>query len=159
MGPSASGKSTLMPILTGLAQPTAATLSIDGLEIASMNDRELTRLRRDHIGFVFQFFNLLPMLTAEENVLVPLSIAGVEPDRAWVEELLESVGVGDRRTHRPSEMCGGQQQRVWIARALPPAEMCSSGTDADRASRGVVEVSATRPARWARSMSSVPARK
>ena len=83
-----------------------------------MNDRELTRLRREHIGFVFQFFNLLPMLTAEENVVLPLEIAGVKPDRAWVEELLESVGIADRRTHRPAEMSGGQQQRVSIARAL-----------------------------------------
>jgi putative ABC transport system ATP-binding protein len=118
MGPSGSGKSTLMHILAGLDKPTEGSVRIAGLEITSMNDRELTRLRREHIGFVFQFFNLLPMLTAEENVVLPLSIAGVKRDRAWVEELLDSVGIADRRTHRPSEMSGGQQQRVSIARAL-----------------------------------------
>ena len=88
MGPSGSGKSTLMHILAGLDKPTEGSVWIAGLEISSMHDRELTRLRREHIGFVFQFFNLLPMLTAEENVLLPVSIAGVKPDRAWVEELL-----------------------------------------------------------------------
>jgi putative ABC transport system ATP-binding protein len=118
MGPSGSGKSTLMHILAGLDKPTEGSVRIAGLEITSMNDRELTRLRREHIGFVFQFFNLLPMLTAEENVVLPLSIAGVKPDREWVEELLGSVGIADRRKHRPSEMSGGQQQRVSIARAL-----------------------------------------
>jgi putative ABC transport system ATP-binding protein len=118
MGPSGSGKSTVMHILAGLDKPTEGTVSIAGLEITAMNDRELTRLRREHIGFVFQFFNLLPMLTAEENVLLPLSIAGVKPDREWVEELLGSVGIADRRKHRPSEMSGGQQQRVSVARAL-----------------------------------------
>ena len=120
MGPSGSGKSTLMHILAGLDQPTEGTVTIAGLEISSMSDRELTRLRRRHIGFVFQFFNLLPMLTAEENIVLPLSIAGEKPDRAWVEELLETVGIADRRTHRPSELSGGQQQRVSIARALLP---------------------------------------
>jgi putative ABC transport system ATP-binding protein len=118
MGPSGSGKSTLMHILAGLDKPTEGSVWIAGLEISSMNDRELTRLRREHIRFVFQFFNLLPMLTAEENVLLPLSIAGVKPDREWVQELLDSVGIAGRRTHRPSEMSGGQQQRVSIARAL-----------------------------------------
>ena len=118
MGPSGSGKSTLMHILAGLDQPTAGTVTIAGLEISSMSDGELTRLRRRHIGFVFQFFNLLPMLTAEENVVLPLSIAGEKPDRQWVEELLETVGIADRRTHRPSELSGGQHQRVAIARAL-----------------------------------------
>jgi putative ABC transport system ATP-binding protein len=118
MGPSGSGKSTLMHILAGLDQPTEGTVSIAGLEISSMSDRELTRLRREHIGFVFQFFNLLPMLTAEENIALPLSIAGEKADRAWVEELLETVGIADRRTHRPAELSGGQQQRVSIARAL-----------------------------------------
>jgi putative ABC transport system ATP-binding protein len=118
MGPSGSGKSTLMHILAGLDQPTEGTVSIAGLEISSMSDGELTRLRRRHIGFVFQLFNLLPMLTAEENIVLPLSIAGEKPDRAWVEELLETVGIADRRTHRPSELSGGQQQRVSIARAL-----------------------------------------
>jgi putative ABC transport system ATP-binding protein len=118
MGPSGSGKSTLMHILAGLDQPTEGTVTIAGLEISSMSDGELTRLRRRHIGFVFQLFNLLPMLTAEENIVLPLSIAGEKPDRAWVEELLETVGITDRRTHRPAELSGGQQQRVSIARAL-----------------------------------------
>jgi putative ABC transport system ATP-binding protein len=95
-------------------------VTIAGLEISSMSDGELTRLRRRHIGFVFQFFNLLPMLTAEENILLPLSIAGEKVDRAWVEELLDTVGIADRRTHRPAELSGGQQQRVSIARALLP---------------------------------------
>jgi len=118
MGPSGSGKSTLMHILAGLDQPTEGTVTIAGLEISSMSDGELTRLRRRHIGFVFQFFNLLPMLTAEENIVLPLLIAGEKPDRAWVEELLETVGIADRRTHRPAELSGGQHQRVSIARAL-----------------------------------------
>jgi putative ABC transport system ATP-binding protein len=120
MGPSGSGKSTLMHILAGLDQPTEGTVTIAGLEISSMSDAELTRLRRRHIGFVFQFFNLLPMLSAEENIVLPLSIAGEKLDRVWLEELLETVGIGDRRTHRPSELSGGQQQRVSIARALLP---------------------------------------
>jgi putative ABC transport system ATP-binding protein len=120
MGPSGSGKSTLMHILAGLDQPTEGTVTIAGLEISSMSDAELTRLRRRHIGFVFQFFNLLPMLTAEENILLPLSIAGEKADRSWVEELLDTVGIADRRTHRPAELSGGQQQRVSIARALLP---------------------------------------
>ena len=118
MGPSGSGKSTLMHILAGLDQPSEGTVSIAGVEISSMSDAELTKLRRQHIGFVFQFYNLLPMLTAQENVLLPLQIAGVKPDHAWVEELLETVGIDGRRTHRPSELSGGQQQRVSIARAL-----------------------------------------
>jgi putative ABC transport system ATP-binding protein len=118
MGPSGSGKSTLMHLLAGLDQPSAGTVSIAGVEISSMSDAELTKLRRQHIGFVFQFFNLLPMLTAEENVLLPLQIAGVRPDHDWVEELLQTVGIDGRRTHRPSELSGGQQQRVSIARAL-----------------------------------------
>ena len=120
MGPSGSGKSTLMHILAGLDQPSEGTVSIAGLEISSMSDAQLTKLRRRHIGFVFQFFNLLPMLTAEENGLLPLDIAGVKPDREWVEELLETVGIVGRRTHRPAELSGGQQQRVSIARALVP---------------------------------------
>jgi len=118
MGPSGSGKSTLMHILAGLDQPTEGSVSIGGREITGMNDKQLTLLRRSEIGFVFQLFNLLPMLTAEENIVLPLSIAGVKRDRAWVEELLETVGIADRRTHRPSELSGGQQQRVSIARAL-----------------------------------------
>jgi putative ABC transport system ATP-binding protein len=118
MGPSGSGKSTLMHILAGLDQPSEGTVSIAGLEISSMSDGQLTKLRRQHIGFVFQFFNLLPMLTAEENVVLPLEIAGVKPDREWVEELLATVGIDGRRKHRPSQLSGGQQQRVSIARAL-----------------------------------------
>ena len=118
MGPSGSGKSTLMHILAGLDQPTSGTVTIGGTEITDLDDRRLTLLRREHIGFVFQFFNLLPMLTAEENVVLPLTIAGEEPDRAWLEELLANTGLADRRKHRPSELSGGQQQRVAIARAL-----------------------------------------
>jgi putative ABC transport system ATP-binding protein len=118
MGPSGSGKSTLMHILAGLDQPTEGTVTIDGVEITGLSDKALTRLRRDKIGFVFQFFNLLPMLTAEENIVLPLSIAGEKPDRAWLDQLVETVGIGDRRTHRPSQLSGGQQQRVSIARAL-----------------------------------------
>jgi putative ABC transport system ATP-binding protein len=118
MGPSGSGKSTLMHILAGLDQPTSGTTTIGGAEISRLGDNELTKLRREHIGFVFQFFNLLPMLTAEENVLLPLTIAGEKPDRAWIEELLKTTGLDDRRDHRPAELSGGQQQRVAIARAL-----------------------------------------
>ena len=118
MGPSGSGKSTLMHILAGLDRPSAGTVTVAGVEITTMNDSELTRLRREHIGFVFQFFNLLPMLTAEENILLPLSIAGRKPQREWLEELLETVRIADRRKHRPAELSGGQQQRVAVARAL-----------------------------------------
>ena len=118
MGPSGSGKSTLMHILALLDKPTEGTVTIAGTEITKLADSKLTRLRRKHIGFVFQFFNLLPMLTAEENILLPLSIAGEKPEREWLEELLETVGIADRSTHRPSQLSGGQQQRVSIARAL-----------------------------------------
>jgi putative ABC transport system ATP-binding protein len=118
MGPSGSGKSTLMHILAGLDKPTSGTVEIAGQEITKLNDTQLTRLRRDHIGFVFQFFNLLPMLDAEENVVLPLSIAGEKPDKEWLEQLLKDVGLSDRRSHRPSELSGGQQQRVAIARGL-----------------------------------------
>ena len=118
MGPSGSGKSTLMHILAGLDRPTSGTVSIAGTEIGSLGDNELTRLRREHIGFVFQFFNLLPMLNAEENIRLPLSIAGEKPEASWFEELLRKVGLTDRRSHRPAELSGGQQQRVAIARAL-----------------------------------------
>jgi len=118
MGPSGSGKSTLMHILAGLDKPTSGTVSIDGTEITTLGDTELTKLRRRHIGFVFQFFNLLPMLTAEENVQLPLSIAGEKTDREWFDSLLTTMGLNDRRSHRPSELSGGQQQRVAIARAL-----------------------------------------
>ena len=118
MGPSGSGKSTLMHILAGLDKPTTGTVEIAGTEISGLTDAMLTRLRREHIGFVFQFFNLLPMLTAEENVTLPLSIAGEKPDEAWLDELLERTGIAKRRSHRPSELSGGEQQRVAISRAL-----------------------------------------
>jgi len=118
MGPSGSGKSTLMHILAGLDRPTSGSVSIGGTEITTLGDSDLTKLRREHIGFVFQFFNLLPMLTAEENITLPLSIAGEKPDRAWFAELIDKVGLGDRLSHRPAELSGGQQQRVAIARAL-----------------------------------------
>ena len=118
MGPSGSGKSTLMHILAGLDKPTAGTVVLDGEEITRMNDGELTKLRRDKLGFVFQFFNLLPVLSAEENLVLPLSIAGRKPDQAWLDQLVRTVGLEDRRTHRPSELSGGQQQRVAVARAL-----------------------------------------
>ena len=118
MGPSGSGKSTLMHILAGLDKPTGGTVTIAGEEITTLDDRALTMLRRKHIGFVFQFFNLLPMLTAEENVVLPLSIAGTKPEERWLSELLERVGLAQRRSHRPSELSGGEQQRVAIARAL-----------------------------------------
>jgi putative ABC transport system ATP-binding protein len=107
-----------MHILAGLDQPTSGSVEIAGIEITTLKDNELTKLRRKHIGFVFQFFNLLPMLTAEENIVLPLTIAGEKPERAWLVQLLESVGLQDRRKHRPSELSGGQQQRVAIARAL-----------------------------------------
>jgi putative ABC transport system ATP-binding protein len=118
MGPSGSGKSTLMHILAALDKPTSGTVWIAGTNVGELNDSETTKLRRQHIGFVFQFFNLLPMLTAEENVVLPLTIAGEKPEKEWREELLKKVGLADRRTHRPAELSGGQQQRVAIARAL-----------------------------------------
>jgi putative ABC transport system ATP-binding protein len=118
MGPSGSGKSTLMHILAGLDSPTSGQVWVGGEEITNMDDDELTLLRRRSIGFIFQFFNLLPMLTAQQNVVLPLSIAGEDVDAEWVEEVMEKVGLADRRSHRPSELSGGQQQRVAIARAL-----------------------------------------
>ena len=118
MGPSGSGKSTLMHILAGLDRPTSGSVQIDGAEISNLDDAALTELRRDKLGFIFQFFNLLPVLTAEENIRLPLSIAGREPDQEWIKRLVEIVGLGDRLTHRPSELSGGQQQRVAVARAL-----------------------------------------
>jgi putative ABC transport system ATP-binding protein len=118
MGPSGSGKSTLMHIMAGLDKPTSGEVAIDGTGITTLGDTELTKLRREHIGFVFQFFNLLPMLTAEENIALPLTIAGEKPDQEWFEQLLNKVGLADRRKHRPAELSGGQQQRVAIARAL-----------------------------------------
>jgi putative ABC transport system ATP-binding protein len=118
MGPSGSGKSTLMHILAGLDRPTAGDVWIAGTQIGGLNDTQLTKLRRRHIGFIFQFFNLLPMLSARENIVLPLSLAGEKPDAGWIEELTSKVGLSDRLSHRPSELSGGQQQRVAIARAL-----------------------------------------
>jgi putative ABC transport system ATP-binding protein len=118
MGPSGSGKSTLMHILAGLDRPTSGTVAIAGVQLTELNDRELTQLRRDKVGFIFQTFNLLPVLNAEENIVLPLSIAGRKPDSAWLDQLVRTVGLEDRRTHRPSELSGGQQQRVAVARAL-----------------------------------------
>src|SRR5438105_8678858 len=118
MGPSGSGKSTLMHLLAALDRPTSGYVVVAGTRLGELSDNEITKLRREHIGFVFQFFNLLPMLTADENVRLPLSIAGEKPDREWYEELLKKVGLVARRNHRPAELSGGQQQRVAIARAL-----------------------------------------
>jgi putative ABC transport system ATP-binding protein len=118
MGPSGSGKSTLMHVLAGLDRPTAGNVWIDGTEITTLKERALTRLRRDKIGFIFQTFNLLPTLTAHENILLPLSIAGRKGDGAWVDQLIDTVGLSDRLKHKPAELSGGQQQRVAVARAL-----------------------------------------
>jgi putative ABC transport system ATP-binding protein len=118
MGPSGSGKSTLMHLLAGLDKPTSGSVIIDGQEIAGLDDRALTQLRRDRLGFVFQAFNLVPVLTALENITLPLTLAGRKPDQAWLDRLIETVGLRDRLTHRPSELSGGQQQRVAVARAL-----------------------------------------
>jgi putative ABC transport system ATP-binding protein len=118
MGASGSGKSTLMHCLAGLDTPTGGTVVIDGVELGPLSDAKLTELRRDKIGFIFQAFNLLPVLTAEENLILPLTLAGQKADNGWVEQLIQTVGLGDRRTHRPAELSGGQQQRVAVARAL-----------------------------------------
>ena len=118
MGPSGSGKSTLMHVLAGLDQPTSGTVHIAGEDITKMNDAQLTKLRRAHIGFVFQAFNLLPQLTAEENVLLPLDLAGRRADREFVDSVFARVGLSDRRGHKPAQLSGGQQQRVAVARAI-----------------------------------------
>jgi putative ABC transport system ATP-binding protein len=118
MGPSGSGKSTLMHCLAGLDRPTGGSVVIEGTDLSTLDDGDLTELRRDKLGFIFQFFNLLPVLSAEENIVLPLSIAGRKPDREWLDRLIEVVGLGDRLTHRPAELSGGQQQRVAVARAL-----------------------------------------
>jgi putative ABC transport system ATP-binding protein len=118
MGPSGSGKSTLMHILAGLDQPSSGEVTVAGIVVGGLDDTALTQLRRDHIGFIFQFFNLLPMLTAGENIVLPLKLAGGKPDQDWLTELIGKVGLGDRLTHRPAELSGGQQQRVAVARAL-----------------------------------------
>ena len=118
VGPSGSGKSTLMHVLAGLDRPTGGQCWIDGVEVSGLDDQRLTELRRDKLGFVFQFFNLIPVLNAEENITLPSRIAGRRADPEWLQKLLDTVGIADRRTHRPSELSGGQQQRVAIARAL-----------------------------------------
>jgi putative ABC transport system ATP-binding protein len=118
MGASGSGKSTLMHLLAGLDRPTSGSVVVDGSELANLDDKGLTRLRRDRLGFVFQAFNLVPVLTAEENIVLPLTLAGRKPDKEWHDTLIRAVGLGDRLTHRPSELSGGQQQRVAVARAL-----------------------------------------
>jgi putative ABC transport system ATP-binding protein len=118
MGPSGSGKSTLMHILAGLDRPTSGSVRVADVNLTTLDDRKLTQLRREKIGFIFQTFNLLPVLNAEENILLPLSIAGRKPDREWFDRLVDTVGIRDRLSHRPAEMSGGQQQRVAVARAL-----------------------------------------
>jgi putative ABC transport system ATP-binding protein len=118
MGASGSGKSTLMHLLAGLDRPTSGTVSVDGTDLSGLDDAALTRLRRDRLGFIFQGFNLVPVLTAEENILLPVTLAGHKPDRAWFDQLVVTVGISDRLAHRPSELSGGQQQRVAVARAL-----------------------------------------
>ena len=118
MGPSGSGKSTLMHLLAGLDTPTSGSVAVDGQEIGGLGDKALTQLRRDRLGFVFQSFNLVPVLTAEENILLPLTLAGRKLDQEWLDQLIDSVGLADRLTHRPAELSGGQQQRVAVARAL-----------------------------------------
>jgi putative ABC transport system ATP-binding protein len=145
MGPSGSGKSTLMNILAGLDRPTAGTVTLDGTDITKLDDAKLTQLRRDKLGFVFQFFNLLPVLTAEENIVLPLSIAGREADKAWVDQLITTIGIDDRRSHRPSQLSGGEQQRVAIARALAskPAVIFAdepTGNLDSKASDGILEL-------------------
>ena len=145
MGPSGSGKSTLMNVLAGLDRPTAGTVQIDGAEITTLDDAALTRLRRDKLGFIFQFFNLLPVLTAEENIELPLSLAGRDPDREWLDRLVETVGLTERRDHRPAQLSGGEQQRVAVARALlsRPAVVFAdepTGNLDSKASDGVLEL-------------------
>jgi len=118
MGPSGSGKSTLMHVLAGLDKPTGGTATIDGIDLSTLDDKKLTELRRDKVGFIFQSFNLLPVLTAQENIELPLKIAGRDVDAAWRDQIVQTVHIGDRLTHHPSELSGGQQQRVAVARAL-----------------------------------------
>ncbi len=118
MGPSGSGKSTLMHCLAALDTPTAGTIEVDGTSLSGLSDKALTALRRDRVGFVFQAFNLIPTLTAKENILLPLDLAGTKPDQAWFDTVVDAVGLRDRLGHRPSELSGGQQQRVACARAL-----------------------------------------
>jgi putative ABC transport system ATP-binding protein len=145
MGPSGSGKSTLMHILAGLDRPTSGVVRVGGVQLSDLGDRELTQLRRERIGFIFQTFNLLPVLNAEENILLPLSIAGHKPDEEWFNRLIDTVGIRDRLTHRPAELSGGQQQRVAVARALisRPAVVFAdepSGNLDSKASNDVLEL-------------------
>jgi putative ABC transport system ATP-binding protein len=142
MGASGSGKSTLMHCLAGLDTPTGGTVVIDGVELGPLSDAKLTELRRDKIGFIFQAFNLLPVLTAEENLVLPLTLSGQKPDHEWVEQLIETVELGDRRTHRPAELSGGQQQRVAVARALvhKPAVVFADEPTGNLDSRSSAEV-------------------
>jgi len=118
MGPSGSGKSTLMHVMAGLDRVTTGDVVINGINLNTLSEKELTLLRRDRIGFVFQAFNLVPTLSAEENMTLPLELAGNKPDMAWFNQVVKAVGLGDRLTHRPNELSGGQQQRVAVARAL-----------------------------------------
>jgi putative ABC transport system ATP-binding protein len=145
MGPSGSGKSTLMHILAGLDRPTSGSVELAGVELTSLEEKQLTQLRRDRIGFIFQTFNLLPVLSAEENILLPLSIAGRNPDREWFDRLVDTIGIRERLSHRPAEMSGGQQQRVAVARALVsrPAVVFAdepTGNLDSRSSNGVLEL-------------------
>src|SRR5215210_5183079 len=142
MGPSGSGKSTLMHILAGLDRPTAGEVWVAGTAIGELNDTQLTKLRRQHIGFIFQFFNLLPMLTAKENIVLPLSIAGEKAETGWLEQLTAKVGLTPRLSHRPAELSGGQQQRVAIARALvsKPTVMFADGPTGNLDSRTSSEI-------------------
>ena len=124
MGPSGSGKSTLMHCVAGLDTLTSGQVYIGDTDLSSLNDRQLTQLRRERVGFIFQAFNLVPTLTAIENITLPLTLAGRKPDRDWLQSVIDTVGLGDRVQHRPSELSGGQQQRVAVARALgqPPGD-------------------------------------
>jgi putative ABC transport system ATP-binding protein len=142
MGPSGSGKSTLMHLLAGLDRPTSGTVAVDGVDLSTLDDGDLTRLRRDRLGFVFQGFNLVAALTAEENILLPLTLAGRKPDRSWLNQLVTTVGIGDRLSHRPSELSGGQQQRVAVARALihKPAVVFADEPTGNLDSRASTEV-------------------
>ena len=118
MGPSGSGKSTLLHCLAGLDRPTSGQIFLKDQDISTLNDKQLTKIRRDSFGFVFQAFNLIPTLTAEENITLPASISGKKPDMDWIKQVVETVDIGDRLTHRPNELSGGQQQRVAAARAM-----------------------------------------
>ncbi len=118
MGPSGSGKSTLLHCLAGLDKVSSGSILIKGVDLASLNDKQLTKMRRDSFGFIFQAFNLIPTLTAEENITLPSSVAGKKPEQSWVEKIIKTVDIGDRLTHRPNELSGGQQQRVAAARAM-----------------------------------------